>query len=131
MVHLTPNPEKLDLVDVGLSTSTDNNRPSSIVVMDPTSDHDAKRVDPELAKYAAEKAVVIDEATDKRLKKLIDKRVLSIMIVTYFLQALDKGTMSFAAIMGIRTDTNLVGQQVCRYPVLLSIYLSALTNNDF
>jgi len=28
------------------------------------------------------------------------------------LQALDKGTLSFASIMGIKTDTHLVGQQV-------------------
>jgi hypothetical protein len=37
------------------------------------------------------------------------------MIFTYFLQALDKGTMSFASIMGIKKDTHLVGQQV-RFP---------------
>lgn len=74
---------------------------------------DKSRIDSEVAKYASEKAVFIDEATDKRLKKLIDRRVLTIMIFTYFLQALDKGTMSFASIMGIREDANLVGQQVC------------------
>jgi hypothetical protein len=33
------------------------------------------------------------------------------MIFTYFLQALDKGTLSFASIMGIQKDTHLVGQQ--------------------
>lgn len=74
-------------------------------------DEHAARVDPELAKYASDKAVVIDEATNTRLKRMIDRRVLSIMIFTYFLQALDKGTMSFASIMGIREDANLKGQQ--------------------
>ena len=43
---------------------------------------------------------------------MVDKRVLSIMIFTYFLQALDKGTLSFTSIMGIKEDTHLVGQQV-------------------
>ncbi|CAG9952802.1 unnamed protein product [Clonostachys rosea f. rosea IK726] len=33
------------------------------------------------------------------------------MIGTYFLQALDKETISFVAIMGIRDDLHLVGQQ--------------------
>jgi hypothetical protein len=33
------------------------------------------------------------------------------MVFTYFLQALDKGTLSFAVIMGIKTDLCLVGQQ--------------------
>ena len=76
----------------------------------PADDH-THRVDPELAKYASQKAIVIDEATNARLKRMIDKRVLSIMIFTYFLQALDKGTMSFASIMGITDDAGLQGQQ--------------------
>ncbi|KAH8150480.1 uncharacterized protein LAJ45_05693 [Morchella importuna] len=83
------------------------------------------RIDHEVAKYASDKAIHIDEATEKRLKKLIDKRVLTIMIVTYFLQALDKGTMSFASIMGIREDAGLQGQ---KYSWLTTcIYLAVLT----
>jgi hypothetical protein len=73
---------------------------------------DHSRVDPEVAKYASERAVEISEAEDKRLRRLINKRVLSVMIGTYFLQALDKETISFVAIMGIRDDLHLVGQQV-------------------
>lgn len=73
---------------------------------------DRSRVDDEVAKYASDKAIHIDEKTEKRLKRLIDRRVLTIMIFTYFLQALDKGTMSFASIMGIQEDTGLKGQQV-------------------
>ncbi|CZR65675.1 related to allantoate permease [Phialocephala subalpina] len=72
---------------------------------------DFNAVDSEVAKYTSDVRVHIDEATSKRLKKLIDRRVLAIMIFTYFLQALDKGTMSFASIMGIQEDTGLVGQQ--------------------
>ena len=70
------------------------------------------RVDREVAEYAGTSAIVIDKETDKRLKRMIDKRVLSIMITTYFLQALDKGTLSFTSIMGLREDTGLHGQQV-------------------
>lgn len=69
------------------------------------------RVDKELAKYVNAARIDISEAENKRLKRLIDKRVLPIMIFTYFLQALDKGTLSFASIMGIKTDAHLVGQQ--------------------
>jgi hypothetical protein len=76
-------------------------------------DHtDFTQVDGEVAKYTSAVRVVIDEATNKRLRKLIDRRVLAIMIFTYFLQALDKGTLSFASIMGIQKDNHLVGQQV-------------------
>ncbi|KAI8719960.1 MFS domain-containing protein [Fusarium sp. LHS14.1] len=72
---------------------------------------DNNRVDPEVAKYASAAAIEIDSETNKRLKRMIDKRVLLVMMVTYFLQALDKGTISFASIMGIVDDTRLVGQQ--------------------
>jgi hypothetical protein len=39
------------------------------------------------------------------------------MVFTYFLQALDKGTLSFAAIMNLREDLGLVGQQVGSPPI--------------
>lgn len=62
--------------------------------------------------------VVVSEEDNKRLKKLIDRRILVIMICTYFLQALDKGTMSFASIMGIKTDAHLEdGQKVLPFPL--------------
>ncbi|KAK1977240.1 major facilitator superfamily transporter [Colletotrichum cereale] len=70
-----------------------------------------EKVDNEVAKYAGETIVEIDESTNKRLKRTIDKRILSVMVVTYFMQSLDKGTMSFASIMGIIDDTGLKGQQ--------------------
>jgi hypothetical protein len=72
------------------------------------------RIDKELAQYASATRVEISPEDDKRLKRMIDKRVLSIMIFTYFLQALDKGTMSFASIMGIQEDLGLLhSQKVC------------------
>lgn len=70
------------------------------------------RVDEDVAKYAAVGPVNISEADNRRLKRMIDIRVLAIMVPTYFLQALDKGTMSFASIMGIKEDLHLHGQQV-------------------
>ncbi|KAI4813505.1 MFS transporter, partial [Aureobasidium sp. EXF-8845] len=99
-IHTTTTPmEKDDLVRLETVMSHEENLKG---------DHmDYERVDKELAKYTAGERIVISEAEDKRLKKLIDRRVLVIMILTYFLQALDKGTMSFTSIMGIRDDLNL------------------------
>ncbi|CAG5179061.1 uncharacterized protein ALTATR162_LOCUS9013 [Alternaria atra] len=71
---------------------------------------DYNRIDAEVAKYAGASEVFVSEEENKRLKKMIDRRVLPIMVVTYFLQSLDKGTMSATSIMGIRNDI----------PVLLS-----------
>lgn len=74
---------------------------------------DITRVDKEIQAYAAHSQVEIDDATNTRLKRMIDRRILVVMICTYFLQALDKGTMSFSAIMGIKDDAHLKdGQKV-------------------
>ncbi|KAH0133180.1 hypothetical protein KCU67_g16522, partial [Aureobasidium melanogenum] len=91
--------EKDDLVRLETVMSNDENLKG---------DHmNYERVDRELAKYTAGERIEISEADDKRLKKMIDRRVLVVMILTYFLQALDKGTMSFTSIMGIQEDLHL------------------------
>lgn len=70
-----------------------------------------ERIDDEVAKYAnATGSIEISEEENRRLKKLVDRRVLPVMVFTYFLQALDKGTMSFTSIMGIRNDIPILKQ---------------------
>ncbi|RFU80564.1 allantoate permease [Trichoderma arundinaceum] len=74
-------------------------------------DHtDYERVDKELAKYVTDARITISQEKNDELRRKIDRRVLAVMISTYFLQAIDKGTMSFASIMGIKDDTHLSGQ---------------------
>lgn len=69
------------------------------------------RIDNEVAQYAnATGSIEISEEENRRLKSLVDRRVLPIMVFTYFLQALDKGTMSFTSIMGIRNDIPILQQ---------------------
>ena len=51
-------------------------------------DHaDYNRMDKEIAQYANQSAIAISPEEDARLKKLIDRRVLVCMIITYFLYA--------------------------------------------
>lgn len=78
-----------------------------------TLDPPAKGVDAEVAEFFAQNHVhtKIDDATNRRLRWMVHKRVLLVMVVTYFAQTLDKGTLNFASIMGIIKDTHLVGQQ--------------------
>ncbi|KAK3323240.1 major facilitator superfamily transporter [Cercophora scortea] len=85
-----------------------------------------ERVDQEVAKYTSDTAFDISPELNDSLRRKIDKRVLYIMISTYFLQAIDKGTMSFASIMGIQADTGLHGQDyswltTCIYIVILIV----------
>ncbi|KAG2420366.1 hypothetical protein HFD88_005167 [Aspergillus terreus] len=89
-------------------------------------DMDYSRVDKEVQEYANRAQIDIDEATNKRLRRMIDRRVLAVMICTYFLQALDKGTMSFASVMGIIEDTGMHGQEynwltTCIYIAVLCV----------
>ncbi|KAI8941891.1 hypothetical protein NX059_000005 [Plenodomus lindquistii] len=70
----------------------------------------AQNGDEETARYATQH-IYIDEATNKRLFWKINRRVLIIMLGTYFCQSMDKGTLNFGSIMGIKTDANLKGQE--------------------
>ena len=70
-----------------------------------------QKVDNQILNYIEESAVEIDEETNRRLRRMIHWRILPCMIGTYFLQALDKGTIAFASVMGIREDAKLFGDQ--------------------
>ncbi|RYP46619.1 hypothetical protein DL768_007198 [Monosporascus sp. mg162] len=68
------------------------------------------KMDKELAKYAGDIRIDFTPEENIRLRKMIDKRVLLVMILTYFIQAIDKGTLSFAAIMKLPEDTGLADE---------------------
>ncbi|CAN8100739.1 unnamed protein product [Discula destructiva] len=87
---------------------------------------DYDKIDKEVAQYASDTRIYISPEKNAELRRKVDKRVLLVMIGTYFLQAIDKGTLSFASIMGIREDTNLVGQEyqwltTCIYITILIV----------
>ncbi|KAF4459575.1 MFS general substrate transporter [Fusarium albosuccineum] len=98
---------------------------SSSAKLEAAVSHDHKEVDGALEKvadhlgqgddqmnaYVTGPAVEMDAATSKRLFWKINRRILAIQLVTYFCQALDKGTLNFASIMGIKEDAKLVGQE--------------------
>ncbi|KAI0796497.1 MFS general substrate transporter [Abortiporus biennis] len=95
-----------------------------------TVDDAPKGIDAEVARFFAESsgtssAIEIDDATNRRLRWMVHKRVLVVMVVTYFAQTLDKGTINFASIMGIVEDNHLHGQQyawltTCVYIAILA-----------
>jgi hypothetical protein len=69
--------------------------------------HQSARIDKELAYYVSDVSFHISPERSTELRRKIDKRVLVIMMATYFLQGLDKGTLASASIMGITRDTGL------------------------
>lgn len=52
-----------------------------------------------------------NSAEAKRLLRKIDWRIMPMVFSVYLLQLMDKNSLSFAAVMGIRTDTNLTPPQ--------------------
>ena len=77
---------------------------------------------PHASQIAAEGTAIIEDP--KRLKKLIwkiDWTIIPLLAATYFLQFLDKTTLSYTAVMGIRKDTHLVGQDYSDLSMLFYI----------
>ncbi|KAK6200487.1 allantoate permease [Scheffersomyces amazonensis] len=63
-------------------------------------------------KYAianAGKDIALDPEVDRRLLRKIDMFLMPILCLLYCLQFMDKLTNSYAAILGLRTDLNMVG----------------------
>lgn len=50
-------------------------------------------IDAEVANFFSQEpsGIVIDDETNRRLRWMVHKRVLVVMVVTYFAQTLDKG----------------------------------------
>ena len=77
---------------------------------------------PRAAELAEEANAILDDPI--RLKKLvrkIDLTIAPLLAAVYFLQFLDKTTLSYTAVMGIRTDTHLVGQDYSNLSMLFYV----------
>src|SRR5689334_23246367 len=70
--------------------------------------HDA---DIALSAFADGEVLILDEETNKRLLRTIDWHLMPLMCVVYGLNYLDKTTLSYASIMGIKKDIGLVGDE--------------------
>lgn len=70
-------------------------------------------------------AILEDPVQLKRLIRKIDFTIAPLLAAVYFLQFLDKTTLSYTAVMGIRTDTHLVGQDYSNLSMLFYIGMQA------
>jgi ACS family allantoate permease-like MFS transporter len=66
-------------------------------------------------------AILEDPAQLKKLIRKIDFTIAPLLAAVYFLQFLDKTTLSYTAVMGIRQDTHLVGQDYSDLSMLFYI----------
>ena len=92
-------------------------KPEIAAVEDVTRAHDGHKLDAaaELLRKTGADAdngrIVFTAEDNKRVLRKIDLVILPILLTVYFLQALDKATLSYASVFNLITDTNLVGTQ--------------------
>lgn len=55
--------------------------------------------------------VVVTAEDNRRVLRKIDSRILPVLLVVYFLQYLDKGSLSYASVFGILDQAHLEGQE--------------------
>ena len=70
--------------------------------------HDA---DEAMNAFEGHEKLHVDETTNKRLLKKIDWNIMPLMCVVYGLNYLDKTTLSYASVMGIKKDIHLKGDE--------------------
>lgn len=71
-------------------------------------------------------AILEDPVQLKKLVRKIDLTIAPLLAAVYFLQFLDKTTLSYTAVMGIRTDTHLKGQDYSDLSMLFYIGMQEL-----
>ena len=103
-VQTLPNGREVSPVDLSAKRGSIGSSKAARKVLEHS--HDA---DEAMKAFENGEVIEIDEATNKRLLRIIDRHMMPIMCIVYGLNYLDKTTLSYASIMGIKKDINLVG----------------------
>jgi hypothetical protein len=61
--------------------------------------------------YESLRDTEIDPAEAKRVRRKVDLRVLSLLMITYILQYLDKNSINLSSVYGLQKSLHLKGQQ--------------------
>ncbi|CAK7221251.1 hypothetical protein SEUCBS140593_004508 [Sporothrix eucalyptigena] len=108
--------EKVD-VSVAMSDHVEDDELANTAAVAVNSQRDNALYREALARYPTDDS--IDPVEEKKLLRKLDRRVLWILGVCYFFYYVDKTTLSYGAIFGIKKDLNLVGDQ---YSWLSSVF---------
>ncbi len=106
-VQTLPGVRSVSPVDIHHG-GTEKKRNSSVVAAQKILEH-SKDADEAMKAFASGEVVELDEATNRRLLRTIDFHLMPLLCLIYGLNYLDKTTLSYASIMGIKTDINLKG----------------------
>jgi len=131
-INTTSSPEKKDPFAAfdGRKASTISNGDGTITVESLKDADEALNfleTHPRAVEIAEEgQAILDDPVLLKKLVRKIDITIAPLLAAVYFLQFLDKTTLSYTAVMGIRKDTHLVGQDYSDLSMLFYIGILAL-----
>ncbi|RYN31375.1 hypothetical protein AA0112_g6658 [Alternaria arborescens] len=106
---------KPDMTDATAATTTatdiDKNHVENVETTEsihkPSNAANGKGKDKAAALLASNERIVVTSAKNKRVLKKIDLVILPILLSVYFLQSLDKTTLSYASVFGLIEDANL------------------------
>lgn len=71
----------------------------------------SKDLDDAYELYRRQDATDLDPLEARKVLRRIDWHILPLLMGTYFLQYLDKSSVNFASVFGLRAGTNLHGQE--------------------
>lgn len=100
---------------MGLDEKHASTRPEEIISPGASS----RDLDDAYELYKKQDATEIDPAEARRVLRKIDWHIMPLLMVTYCLQYLDKSSINFASVYGLKEGTHLVGQD---YSWLSSIF---------
>ena len=104
-------PEKKDLSTVDVENPDVRNASVASIQAVRILEHSHDADEAMKAFQGREGRIEIDEATNKRLLRIIDWHILPLMCVVYGCNYLDKTTLSYSSIMGIKKDINITDNQ--------------------
>ncbi|KAL2208450.1 MFS general substrate transporter [Sarocladium strictum] len=87
----------------------DTRRDSAVIEKGKLFKHDIDADEGMKAMAGSSENIVIDEETNRRLLRKIDWNLMPLMCIVYGLNYLDKTTLSYASIMGLKEDIHLKG----------------------
>ncbi|RYN87635.1 hypothetical protein AA0120_g7625 [Alternaria tenuissima] len=104
-------PEMTDATAATTATDIDKNHVENVETTEsihkPSNAANGKGKDKAAALLASNERIVVTSAENKRVLKKIDLVILPILLSVYFLQSLDKTTLSYASVFGLIEDANL------------------------
>lgn len=100
--------DKIENNNIAVHTETDSSAPQKFKFSSKTKEQDG---DVALALFANAQELVIDPGEEENLVRKIDWVILPLILVNYAFFYIDKTTLSYAAIFGVKQDLKLHGTQ--------------------